>query len=560
MKNNKGYYSWIHSLNEAAIQSQIFQRQLDEERARKKAGGMPGFFSNNPATSVQKKEEESGETYVAPHMASTSRLGDAVQSEPRTGPVSNPETTAKKLPARPVELPSAQQRKPRRGRTDQDVQSTLNNPENWGMKSLNLTTPENMELARKMNAADAAAVANARDQESLDFQKGENFKPGFGQVAQRAASLSRAMQTGGEEGENLSGEEANKQAVDVIKKRQQGIRTEFKTVKGTDIKAKHPVEVPSSAEHWDAELYGEFPAFAPPAPAPEPTESQRKLYAKFPTLAPEHDDVEPPTEDLDHDGVPGDTGDVLTRVMQREDPSTWGQKIANPETGKAEYISTSQFGTLSAGDRTPQSWEKAFKGERIREIADRIKSNETRKAAAASFSPNFTSPAGAQARLEMGSAVEGDEALASQKFAAPKPTSSVASQIEADRAAIETEAKQSAQKEREAKIANLSGEKRETAQAIANAFKETEASRTAEREKRASETGDLEDFVSGVAMASGAEPVSPKVVRNRKGVRPGTKSATVDKDLAAKIRAEKESAQTSVQESINLIMKKFFLG
>jgi hypothetical protein len=165
----------------------------------------------------------------------------------------------------------------------------------------------------------------------------------------------------------------------------------------------------------------------------------------------------------------------------------------------------------------------------------------------------------------MGSAVEGDEALASQKFAAPKPTSSVASQIEADRAAIETEAKQSAQKEREAKIANLSGEKRETAQAIANAFKETEASRTAEREKRASETGDLEDFVSGVAMASGAEPIPSKVLiptwgpENRLGIKT-SRTAKVDKDLAKKIQAERAIAANTVQESISNIVNKMLFG
>jgi len=567
MKNNKGYYSWIHSLNEAAVQSQIFQQQLDEEKAKKKAGGMPGFFSSGPATPAKRKEE-TGEPTVPAHMATTSRLGDKVQSEPRTEPVSKPETTAKKLPARSVEASKTTSTgwsgAPRKRVSDEKKTNfNLNDPENWGMESMILTTPENMELTRKMNTADAVAVANARDQESSDFQKGENFKPGFGRTAQRAASLSRAMQTGGKRGENLSAEEATQQAIDVIKKRQEGIRTEFK--KSEDTGEITPVEVPSSAEHWDTELYTEFPDFAPPPPAPEPTERQRKLYAKFPTLSPEHYDLAPPTEDLDNDGDVGDTGDVLARVIEREDQSTWGRKITNPETGEREYISTSQFGTLGAEDRSPQSWEKAFKGERIRDIADRIKSNKKRKAEAASFSPNFTSPVGAQARIEMGAAVEGDEALASQKFATPRPTSSVASQIEADRAAFEAEAKQTAEEQRKQRTAKLSGKAREKAEAIQTAFKETEASRATERQRREGETGELEDFVSGVAMASGAEPIPSTVLVPKGGAdnRPGIKTsrtAKVDKALAKKIAAERAIAANTVQESIANIVNKMLLG
>jgi hypothetical protein len=383
MKNNKGYYSWIHSLNEAAVKAQIFQQQLDEEKAKKKSGGMPGFFSSGPATPAKRKEE-TGEPNVPAHMQTTSRLGDTVQSEPRTVPVSNPETTAKKLPARPVELPKTPTRKPRTGRTQQDVESTiaLNNPKEWGMTSFDLTTPQNREIARQINAQDAAAVANVDDEELNDLLSAENLERGAistgkAETFAGAKSLARALQEPWSESEpGLSPEQANIQVGDFLRKRQEGIKGRME--------GEEMIWEPENSKHWDEEFYKNYP--------------EMKAVDKA--------DLTPSAQDIDRDGTTGfegDIDDVIAKVVTM-DQSSWGQRTTEIDRkGKevSKYINnTKGFGSLTRDPdlRTPQRWENALLQYR-KDAADArrvVKSKiESRKAS----TPEFTSPVGTEARF-----------------------------------------------------------------------------------------------------------------------------------------------------------------
>lgn len=78
MKNNKGYYSWIHSLNRAALQSQqIGQKMINEERAALRGGGEEGL----------KQGRTRIHGFSRPSMAGQGDIPVSVNTDPESDPI-----------------------------------------------------------------------------------------------------------------------------------------------------------------------------------------------------------------------------------------------------------------------------------------------------------------------------------------------------------------------------------------------------------------------------------------------------------------------------------------
>jgi hypothetical protein len=80
MKNNKGYYSWIHSINNAALQSQFKgQKMLNEAKAIKKPFDKAKFDASmpkqTPVVSGSKPTAASDQNYLEPTTPGTINLG-----------------------------------------------------------------------------------------------------------------------------------------------------------------------------------------------------------------------------------------------------------------------------------------------------------------------------------------------------------------------------------------------------------------------------------------------------------------------------------------------------
>lgn len=303
MKNNEGYYNWIHQLNEAAFESQIFQQQLDEEKAKKKAGGMPGFFSTGPAVPAKRKEE--GELPLPAHMASSSRLGDPVVSQPTV--VREPsETSAKKLPARPVELPKHEApkgtRRVRKKVSWTDVEPVSPLPPDPRVRGLH------------------ARVAREIGLPSYDAETPEQPEP------VTPFTLSRALARGEEAGH----------AVDQPKVG----RKREKLDPGLS-----PEEIQASVKEWQKLRFTDRPEM--PVSAADSDALLRAKFPELPTEKPTHE-FAPSNTDTDLDGDV-DTDDTIFKNVLELDQDLWGQTNSRAD-----------FYRLTS-DRTPEQWESAYR-------------------------------------------------------------------------------------------------------------------------------------------------------------------------------------------------------
>ena len=544
MKNNKGYYSWIHSLNEAAVQSQIFQQQLDEEKAKKKAGGMPGFFSSGPATPAKRKEE-TGEPTVPAHMPTTSRLGDTVQSEPKIEPVSKPETTAKKLPARPVELPKSTRKSAGERNKRKKIPQTDEAP-------AGPLTQDELKLVWQTDPA--------------EFGLPPMGSEGSGGEAEPVSpsSLSRALARPNQKDLSVDVQKAGRKA-------------------DPDPELS-PEEISASVKYWQQLRFGKSPSNVKASAKL----NDAKFYKEHPHMAPSSTDLGP--SDFDDDGDV-DTDDVIANITVR-DQYVWGERIEDPETGETRYVDSSAFSKASS----PEAWEGAYRDELKRISAEKLENKKKLDARVAELeaqrstsfdpTPKFTRQAGelqgagTVKRQRMGT----DKNLSDEEKSKAEKLERLFQETQASRAAAraEREARPSREEEIAANAARgnqesiftrlknpstrvrVRGEGEQETLVPGREFLEKELEsrkRLPQDAKRPSENPTEDSAGTGSISRGGTREMSPQEIRdmNAEERRQGIKRAQRALDAERK-KARQEAGMATVQESIANIVNKMLLG
>lgn len=397
MKNNKGYYNWIHKLNEAAIQSQIFQQQLDEEKAKRKVGGMPGFFSTGPAVAANTERYVPPTGPGAPKVVGVSaeesekikKRREAIEAAAvaeREAQRASVGGVAAKLPTREIEAPEGLG-------VEQGFFKHMVPAEREKQSGEKVDPwPETKET---LAAGHMGGLRAGQEEEQLTARGGPQLA--------RSVSMMKALMTGGQnESENMPEADARQAVVDFMAREQAGVKGKTKG-KG---EAKTFTYVGPSATSWDAMLGQKFPEVGEQQKIQQ---AEKDFEARFfPKSSKLYDaDLSPPYGlDADGDGDYGDMDDLIAGVVAM-DQESWGQETAvsaapvqdpesgairadtatlDPKTGRTllQRDRQTEFSGLSPeGDkRTPQAWEQAFARHREGIYSSRRRENEQRIKAA----------------------------------------------------------------------------------------------------------------------------------------------------------------------------------